>query len=383
MRIVAVYYTHKRGGFCKRLYRLLNALAQGGHEVTYYSLDRPPESLSSAVNCVPIPFPLRARKGLFFWGLFLLWTPLFLLLAVARNGRPERYLAFSSFYATLSLPARWYSYAPCVLFLRSLSFQIDRITGKPRWLRAITETVEKIGLRSADEIVCMTSAMQREVELFLGKELPNVQILPNEVTLQPAGEREALRCQLLQRLSCSESPLVCLTSGVLDQRKNISFLIEAFALLREQITPNEIILLVAGSGPLEQELRTQQARHPRAFLHFLGWQEEMTPLYHSADLVLHPALHEGVPNSVLEALGHHLPVLVSDTPEHTEILPAEELRFHLSKPDTLTEKLTSILRDQSEREKITALSKSCAEKLVFDWEKAAVEIIEAMPNVVS
>ncbi|MDZ4785063.1 MAG: hypothetical protein SGJ02_03190, partial [bacterium] len=69
MRVASVYYTHKPGGFCKRLYRLLNVLAEAQHQVTYFTLDQPPpSSLSTNINIRIIPFPFQDRSGLLFWG---------------------------------------------------------------------------------------------------------------------------------------------------------------------------------------------------------------------------------------------------------------------------------------------------------------------------
>ena len=140
MRILAAYYTHKPGGFCRRLYRLLNALAAAGHEVIYLSLDPNLARLSSKVRAEKIPFPLSSRRGLIFWACFTLWLPIYLGWR-ALWLKPDRLLAFGSYYSRAFRFAKHVSKAELVLFVRSLVFEIDRITGKPAWLRRFTERV--------------------------------------------------------------------------------------------------------------------------------------------------------------------------------------------------------------------------------------------------
>ena len=60
MKVLSVYYTHKPGGFCKRLYRLLNAMQNSGHEVHYLCLDAPPNTWISLFSPPAIALKLKA-----------------------------------------------------------------------------------------------------------------------------------------------------------------------------------------------------------------------------------------------------------------------------------------------------------------------------------
>src|SRR5262245_24794494 len=101
MRIYSLYYTHKPGGFCRRLYRLLNALAKAGHEVTYFTLDAPPAgALNPAIAVSILPFLFRRRHGLLFWLLFSSYLPVFCFWK-ARKRSPDRWVVFGPYYAAI------------------------------------------------------------------------------------------------------------------------------------------------------------------------------------------------------------------------------------------------------------------------------------------
>ncbi len=364
MRIISVYYTHKPGGFCKRLYRLLGALAERGHDVTYYTLDRPPNSLSSKVRIAYIPFPFLFRRGLLFWGLFTIWCPLYLMLK-ARQNRPERILVFGAYYGFMCALLRKTSSAKLVLFLRSLVFKIDKITGKPLPIRLLAARVEKAGMRRADKLVLMTESMKAELEPFLNGKLPTYSILPNEVPARSV-QSEALPAQFQSLLNQHQKDYLLLCSGVLDERKNIAFLIEVFEKLRDK----PLVLLIAGDGPLLAKLKSMTAGLK---IYFLGWQTNMSGILQHVDLVLHPSLHEGVPNSILEALAADLPVLASDIPEHRELLVENSLLFDLQDPQGLAAYLSALGDPQLEE-----LRQCCAKRrreLSFDWEQKACDLV--------
>ncbi len=366
MHILSIYYTHKPGGFCKRLYRLLNALAAAGHMVHYLALDRPTDSLVPAIHFQRIPFPLKQRCGLIFWALFTCWCPLYLWYFCLRQPI-ERIAVFGAFYSSICLPARIIRRIPLVLFLRSLVFKINLITGKPAILRKISDLIDYLGISSASVVVCMGQSMRAEVERFIGRALRCCEILPNDVPLLPPPT------------SCIKSapaaPLQIFTSGVLDARKNIVRLLEALVLLQERCGPDAATLTIAGDGPLLNSLKAFVVQKKIAGVTFLGWVDDLAKAMQGMDLVIHPSLHEGAPNSVLEALALSIPVIASDIPEIREILPDTTLLFDPHSPATLATKLEALHRQRSN---LTELQNRCsryAADLRFNWEERAVSLV--------
>jgi glycosyltransferase involved in cell wall biosynthesis len=94
---------------------------------------------------------------------------------------------------------------------------------------------------------------------------------------------------------------------------DIATAIRAFALLKNNFTG--ATLAVAGSGPLEAELKQLAAELQVAdSVQFLGRldADAMADLYRSADLMLNPSLVDNSPNSVIEALACGIPVISSN-----------------------------------------------------------------------
>lgn len=364
MNILSIYYTHKPGGFCRRLYRLLSALAARGHSVHYLTLDPPPASLSNAVTPHIIPFPTRKRSGLLFWGLFLSFAPIYVVV-MAFKLRPKRIVAFNPFYAAVCAPARFLSGAKLILFLRSLVFKINALTNKPTLVQVLSNFVDRLGIFASDTVVCMTEDMKKDLSAFFPSNSTPITILPNDLpTPDKAFEPAAL----------PEGQFVILSSGVIDERKNVGLLVNAFALLLKQNLPDHV-LLFAGSGPLAEHYKGLVASFGVTNVQFLGWQESLIPYLKRAQMVLHPSFHEGMPNSVMEALAYDRPVLLSDTPELRELIFYDELLFDPYNAEALAQRLAPLIRDRSLLAPLLELSRKRSLVYSFDWDERASQIV--------
>ena len=370
MRTLTLYYTHKPGGFCKRLYRLLNALADAGHDAHYLSLDDPGEAISPLVHFHRIPFPLRRRSGLLFWALFTLWAPIYTALSSVRL-RPERLVVFGAYYSTASLLASKIRKVPTVLFLRSLVFKINEITNKPRWVSAVSASIDKIGITHASKVIVMSSAMKKDLFQFLGRELHNVEMLPNDIPDLGGGYRKST--------FKPGGMLRAVASGVLDERKNTLFLIRIFSTLQREFGAEKVSLTILGAGPLFESLKQIVKDEGISCCRLVGWVSDPSSYLRNADIFIHPALHEGASNALLEALGSGLPVLVSDISEHREIFPAAELLFSPRDPNELLARLRAILRGEVALNDLTDQALTLTSALRFDWNGKAVSLIRNNP----
>ena len=372
-----VYYAHKPGGLCPRLYRAIRACSDRGDCVRYLSLDAPPDGVIGEGVFHRIPFPLTARRGLLFWGGFTVWLPLYLLF-VSVTWRPNRIVAFGAYYSAVSILAKGVCGVPVVLFLRSLTFKNDELTGKPSWLRKITGAVDAIGISRASLVVSMTQEMRREAERFSGRELSNHPILSNDL---PIRREEQIARARSEQLPIS-APFSCVVMGVIDQRKNIGVLIETWRILG---LTTDFQLEILGDGPLKKSLESSyQGPHhgtvaPSAKTNvvFRGWVENTQHYLQSAAVMLHPALHEGVSNAVLEALATGVPVLASDIPEHRELFGLPEGGGNLIAPHDArawAEAVQRFLSDEGYRSAVAEIGRATAERLTFDWAQAAFDV---------
>jgi glycosyltransferase involved in cell wall biosynthesis len=119
------------------------------------------------------------------------------------------------------------------------------------------------------------------------------------------------------------------TIGVLsrlDPHKNVAQVIEIFHYWKKKHP--ELKLLIAGEGEQEQYLiqkcKELDLEHE---VQFLGFQETYQ-FFDRIDLLVSASLGEGLPYTILEAIGYGVPILCSDVDGHNDLLE-EELLFNL------------------------------------------------------
>ena len=103
----------------------------------------------------------------------------------------------------------------------------------------------------------------------------------------------------------AEAPLV-LALGRLHPNKGFDVLLHALAALPD------VVLWLAGSGPLDSELRALVARLGiAARVRLLGWRGDVAALLAAADVVVCPSRHEPLGNVVIEAWANRTPVIAT------------------------------------------------------------------------
>jgi glycosyltransferase involved in cell wall biosynthesis len=375
MKILSIYYTHKPGGFCKRLYRLLGALTRAGHDVTYLCLDQPPQALSAQVQVIIIPFPLKIRHGAAFWAIFTLWATIIFTFH-AWKLKPERIAVFGAYYGALSYPAQRLLTIPVILFIRSLVFKINRITHKPALLCWCSDLLECFAMKRASSLVAMSESMARSLREFIRKER-KIEILPNDVQIS-LQEQQKLAPDIMALIAKKRAAnkILLLVSGVFDQRKNLLFVIDALIELTKIEPTHRIELLVAGTGAEISLAKARISATNLTCISFLGWINSPAALLQHIDLLIHPSKHEGMPNSVLEAWGQGLATLLADIAELREMAPGEDLFFAADNINPLLERLHKItLNSERELAKLTQATNNVRSRFIFDWEQKAAHLV--------
>ena len=98
--------------------------------------------------------------------------------------------------------------------------------------------------------------------------------------------------------------------GRLDERKNFSLLIKAFAELRKKNTAVELCLI--GQGDLYSELRSlAESLNVNEYVHFLGFQKNPIKYLKNAKLLCVTSLSEGWPTVVMESMALGIPFVTT------------------------------------------------------------------------
>lgn len=346
MVFLSLYYTHKPGGLCKRLYRLLGALS-AEHEAIYLALDKPPVQIAGFRK---LWFPLQSRSGALFWVLFGFFSAVQAAIQ-ARRRRVDVLIAFHPIYALLLYPAALISGAKLALFFRAVPHKVAEVRGEA--LKAqFLKLSEHLAVLVSERVFLISEAMLNEL-LFIHRE--KVVLVPNDI---PKGAHN-----FGDSLVIDSQKFSILTSGVFDVRKNAGVLIEAINQLPAGLKEKVVVYLV-GAGPELSALskRVHDLGLSDRFI-FSGWIENFQ--LPKVSLVVHPSIHEGFSNSLLEALARKVPVLASNIPEHSEFLPQSGLFNNSAELCALIE---SAVTDQAFIERLTREQSEVRNKLSFDWE---------------
>jgi glycosyltransferase involved in cell wall biosynthesis len=83
------------------------------------------------------------------------------------------------------------------------------------------------------------------------------------------------------------------------------------------------MLVLAGEGPLRRRLERQTARLGiGCWVRFVGFRDDLRPLYALADATLLISVQEGLPRSIMESLAMQTPVVASDIRGSHELVDA-------------------------------------------------------------
>jgi glycosyltransferase involved in cell wall biosynthesis len=156
-----------------------------------------------------------------------------------------------------------------------------------------------------------------------------LQYLPNGIEPLPfcdSSRHQRARVALCTRYGLNtEAPLLVYV-GRLSKEKNPSLFVQTLA--EVQKTFPQAVGMIAGEGPLDNELRAQ-AKHLELAdsLCFLGFVEEVYDVLSACDILVLPSYTEGTPMIILEAMSVGLPVVASAVGDIPDIITPDKDGF--------------------------------------------------------
>jgi glycosyltransferase involved in cell wall biosynthesis len=149
----------------------------------------------------------------------------------------------------------------------------------------------------------VTTPLIRDHFVRQGRDAASLTIIPNFTDLQPpAASRDTMR----QLLGIEPDTKVALALGRLHPVKGLDVLLNAL------VEVPEMLLLLAGDGPLRAELEAQ-ARQLGVLgrVRFLGWRLDTANLLQASDLCVFPSRTETFGTVVLESWACGVPIIAS------------------------------------------------------------------------
>lgn len=212
--------------------------------------------------------------------------------------------------ASVSLPAL--GFRPSILTLHGLHV-LRRLDGWP--LRAAAVNLRLV-VASARATICVAESEKVEVLAAVGPHVGRrVRVIHNGVEPQRLVTEDE-RASARKALGLAPHVTAGIFIGSLDARKDPLTAAKAAALVAREAP--ELVLLVAGDGPLRAELERLALETPA--VRVLGFRDDIRILLAAADFFVLPSKREGLSFALLEAMSLGLAAVVSDAPGNLEAI---------------------------------------------------------------
>jgi glycosyltransferase involved in cell wall biosynthesis len=205
-------------------------------------------------------------------------------------------------------------------------------------------------LRAAVAASSRTICIARDERDDLAAALPSslhdrLVVVANGVPLAPPVASEE-RARARAALGLDDSEVGVLFVGQLEERKNPLGAIDAVEAARRDGA--QLVLLIAGRGPLEEQVAAKAGPAVRP----LGHREDLADLYAASDLFLLPSHREGMSFALLEAMAHGLAPLVADGTGNAETVGEAGVVFPAGDLAAMSARLAELAADPEARARI-------------------------------
>jgi glycosyltransferase involved in cell wall biosynthesis len=166
-------------------------------------------------------------------------------------------------------------------------------------------------LKSVHRIIAVSESVRRDVIQTNWQIDPSkVVTVKNCIDLQMIDTIKVSKKEARLRLGLSDDEIVFGTVGRLALTKGQSYLIKAFAQVRNHLKSARLVIM--GQGPLLGELeKTARDLGVLPWILFTGYRNDVFELLKGFDIFVLPSLAEGLSIALLEAMAMRLPVIAS------------------------------------------------------------------------
>jgi glycosyltransferase involved in cell wall biosynthesis len=251
-------------------------------------------------------------------------------------------------------------------------------------LRGYLEEVVPRSVRRADFIIADSENTRNDLVVLLGVNPASIAVVPGGVEdrFRPVTEPEELR-QARRHLGVGDSPFV-LAIGVLEPRKNLNRLMDAFLGLKQRSgLPSDLKLVLAGGkGWLFDGIFEHHAASPiRDDILLPGFVPDalLPAMYSAAAVLAFPSLYEGFGLPLLEAMACGTPVVASRASCLPEVADDAAVLIDPNDVDALTDALEQAIGDPALRARLIEQGRQRVAQ--YSWRRAAEQLLEVYQKV--
>jgi glycosyltransferase involved in cell wall biosynthesis len=226
--------------------------------------------------------------------------------------------------------------------------RLRRSTGLAGW-------VVRRRLRSAVAATARTICIACDERDDLAAALPaslhrRLVVVANGVPV-PAPVGPEQRAQAREAVRLADDEVGVLFVGQLEERKDPVGAIRAVETARRDGA--NLVLLIAGGGPLEQQVAAEAGAGARP----LGHREDLADLYAAADVFLLPSHREGMSFALLEAMAHGLAPVVAEGTGNAETVGDAGVVFPAGDLGAMAARLSELAVDPDQRNRLGAAAR--------------------------
>ena len=245
------------------------------------------------------------------------------------------------------------------------------------------------GLTRASRVIAVSEATKTDVENLL--DVPSGHITrvynapdPGFLGRDPEAGREE-RQRIMERYQIDRPFL--LYAGAIRHHKNVPRLVEAFAVLREQLAAHPVYrdlrLVIIGDTISEypvvrQAVLKSKVEHAVRFLGFVPF-ETLRCFYEAAAAFVFPSRHEGFGLPPLEAMACGTPVVTSNVSSLPEVTGDAAMLVNPGNVFDIVRGIRDVLTDEPLREELIRRGRAQAAR--FSWERSAMQVLEIYQDV--
>ena len=211
--------------------------------------------------------------------------------------------------------------------------------------------VERIGLTRSDVLIACGAQVEENVKKFANK---NKVVRLNNATSVKAG----FVCdmdKLNREYGINPGDIVLLSFGRLTEQKGYEYLINAFHIAHK--SNNKLVLLIGGDGELRGGLENLiKENNDTQAIKILGEVADVHELYSRAEIYINSSLWEGLPMTLIEAIGYGKPVIATNVGGNSEIVKNNKsgLLVESRDIDSMAHAISKLVDDQELRRKFSS-----------------------------
>jgi glycosyltransferase involved in cell wall biosynthesis len=278
-----------------------------------------------------------------------------------------------AFLSSNSYLTCWFTSCPSATIVYDL---VPFIPGARAQRRAsiIEHLTIDVGVRRAAALICISEATRLDLVEKIPSSGRRAVVAPLAADARFADPAAAQRAPAVAAKHGIERPYV-LAAGTLEPRKNLVRLLQAWALLPDQLRDAYELVLVGPVG-WEAEPIVQAARAARIRVAGYVPDDELVALYAGCELFCYPSVYEGFGLPVLEAMLAGAPVLTSNVSSLPEVVGDAAVLVDPLSVTANRDALAELLGDADARERLRAAGPVRA--TLFSWERFATEVRDVL-----